>query len=115
TSVEEFLKRFPRLAAAPEAAWELMKAEIRIRRERGETPPLEEYLQRFPAFAPQLRVFYGLEAPFGDNGPSFENSEATHSAILNSTEPTPQLQVTLGTHITQGPPDGHVPATHPAE
>src|SRR5689334_2194529 len=52
--VEEYLRLEPHLGRDPEAILDLLCDEVVLREECGETPRLEEYLQRFPQFAGQL-------------------------------------------------------------
>ncbi len=53
--VEDFLARAPDLADSPEGVGDLIGSEIRLRENRGESPTLDEYLWRFPRYAPYLR------------------------------------------------------------
>jgi serine/threonine protein kinase/Tfp pilus assembly protein PilF len=52
---EEYMKRFPQVAACPEAALELIYGEMLVREELGERPTAEEYQARFPDRAEALR------------------------------------------------------------
>src|SRR5581483_9228509 len=54
--VEAYLERYPDLRADAESLLDLIYNEIFLRAQRGETPCLEEYLQRFPQFADELRL-----------------------------------------------------------
>jgi serine/threonine protein kinase/Tfp pilus assembly protein PilF len=54
-SAEDYLERFPQVAAAPDAAVELIYGEMLVREELGEQPAAEEYLSRFPRWAEGLR------------------------------------------------------------
>src|SRR5438132_9797827 len=53
--VEEYLKHYPALQLDREAVLDLIYNEVVLREGRNESPRLEEYLQRFPQFAVQLR------------------------------------------------------------
>jgi serine/threonine protein kinase/tetratricopeptide (TPR) repeat protein len=53
--VETYFARYPELAANAEAALDLIYNEIFLREQHGESPQLEEYLERFPQYAEQLR------------------------------------------------------------
>jgi serine/threonine-protein kinase len=54
-AVEAYLTQYPALQADAEAALLLIYQEVVLREERGEAPPLAEYLRRFPQWAEQLR------------------------------------------------------------
>jgi serine/threonine protein kinase/WD40 repeat protein len=62
---EDYLARFPQVAADPEAALELIYGELLVREELGERPAPEDYLARFPqraeALRQQLALHCGLE------------------------------------------------------
>src|SRR5947207_14746529 len=68
--VEDYLTRYPALQSDREGILDLICNEIDLREERGESPQLDEYLQRFPQFASQLglqfevhRALQGRPAP----------------------------------------------------
>ncbi len=52
---EDYLARFPHVAADPRAALELVHGELLVREELGERPADTEYLARFPDLADDLR------------------------------------------------------------
>jgi hypothetical protein len=54
--VEAYLAQHPALKAEAEAIVDLLYNEFRLRQKAGEAPRLEEYLERFPGLAGQLRV-----------------------------------------------------------
>jgi tRNA A-37 threonylcarbamoyl transferase component Bud32/tetratricopeptide (TPR) repeat protein len=54
-SVERLLEQYPEVAGDPEAVVGLIFSEMRLRRQGGETPMVDEYLGRFPALADLLR------------------------------------------------------------
>jgi serine/threonine protein kinase len=54
-SVNDYLARYPQVAADPAAACELIYCEFRLRLDRGEAVELSEYLDRFPDLAARLR------------------------------------------------------------
>src|SRR5207247_1179368 len=60
--VEELLRGHPPLQAEPEALLELIYNEVVLREERGEEPTLDEYMQRFPQLAPELRLQFEVHA-----------------------------------------------------
>src|SRR5439155_24781 len=55
---EAYLDQQPALRAHAEAALDLIAHEVLLRHALGETPPLEEYLRRFPQWASQLRDWF---------------------------------------------------------
>jgi len=55
-AVEAYLEREPTLKDDAEAVLELIYNEVVLREEAGEPPRLEEYQERFPLYADQLRV-----------------------------------------------------------
>jgi serine/threonine-protein kinase len=57
---EAYLARHPELGANPEYALEVVYGELLLREEQGETPPVEEFLQRFPQFAGQVQQLFDL-------------------------------------------------------
>ncbi|HEX8201598.1 MAG TPA: protein kinase, partial [Isosphaeraceae bacterium] len=71
--VEEYLRRFPELAADPAATWDLIATEIELRRFREPALTLSDYLGRFPAYRDQLLAIWPEgggteEGPRGDPG-----------------------------------------------
>jgi hypothetical protein len=52
---EEYLRRYPALAANPETVLELVYGEWLVREELGQRPDPEEYFRRFPQWADRLR------------------------------------------------------------
>jgi serine/threonine-protein kinase len=57
---EEYLQRYPALAAEPEHAVELVYGEFLVREELGEAPAPAEYLERFPRYAARLEDQFQL-------------------------------------------------------
>lgn len=78
--VEVYLAQQPALQGDPAAVLDLIYNEIVLREEAGELPQLDEYLRRFPKFAPELRL-------------QFEVEEAMRLGRLDSTEDDPTLAV----------------------
>ncbi len=76
--VEEYLQRFPELAADPSLLLELLNAEGALRRGQGEDVAPDEYLQRFPPHGAAIKVrlsalsqratLSGLQAPMHAEG-----------------------------------------------
>jgi len=52
--VESYLERHPALRTNVGGLLDLIYQEVVLRAERGETPQLADYLQRFPQLAPHL-------------------------------------------------------------
>ena len=61
--VEQYLEDFPELAAAGGVPCDLIYEEFHIRRQQGDEFSLDEYCQRFPARAAELRRLLGVDAP----------------------------------------------------
>ena len=57
---EEYLEAFPAVRDDAASAIDLIFAEFLLREERGERPPLEEFLRRFPQYAEELKLQIGL-------------------------------------------------------
>src|SRR5271170_2189057 len=55
-SAEAYLDAFPAIKDEAESAIDLIFAEFLLREERGERPPLEEFLDRFPQHAGELKL-----------------------------------------------------------
>ena len=53
--VEEYLRQLPELRDNSEGILDLVLHEVHLREEDGERPQLDEYLERFPELAAQLR------------------------------------------------------------
>jgi hypothetical protein len=53
-------------AAEGDEGLDLIYAEFLLRRQRGESPALEEYLWRFPSYAERLRLLFDLEQQLED-------------------------------------------------
>jgi serine/threonine protein kinase/tetratricopeptide (TPR) repeat protein len=64
--VETYFARYPDVAANPEAALDLIYNEIFLREQHGESPRLDEYVQRFPQYAEQLRLQFEVHEAFGE-------------------------------------------------
>jgi serine/threonine protein kinase/WD40 repeat protein len=67
---EDYLTRFPQLAADPEAALELICGELLVREELGEHPAPEEYQARFPQCAEGLRQHLQLYRDLEEASPA---------------------------------------------
>src|SRR5262249_10344301 len=76
--VEDCLKQYPALQLDPEAVLDLIYNEVVLREGRNESPRLEEYLQRFPQFAVQLRNQFDVHQVL-DTSPAGEKSPVPSS------------------------------------
>ena len=56
---ESFLEQFPEIAGSDESALELIYTEFTVREELGQQPTTEEYLDRFPRWAPACASNFG--------------------------------------------------------
>ena len=73
-SAATYLDEHPTLASAVDCAVELVYNEILLREGLGEVPQAEEYLQRFPQLAPQLRRLFEVHGAI-ESGNLFSTSE----------------------------------------
>lgn len=67
--VEEYLARFPELAANPSAGASLVRAEYHHRRLRDGAAAWDDYLRRFPQYEPQLRETWSAQEAPTQTGP----------------------------------------------
>jgi serine/threonine protein kinase/Tfp pilus assembly protein PilF len=104
---EDYLARFPHVAAAPEAALELIYGEMLVREELGEHPAAEEYLARFPLWAEglrqQLQIHQHLDAGVANTVPSPEHSDhpTQRTEPLDAAPPIPGLPAIPGYEIVE--------------
>jgi WD40 repeat protein len=68
-AVEAYLERQPALRDDPDAVLDLVYNEVILREQRGEKPRAEEYLERFPRRAPQLRLLFEMDRAFQPGTP----------------------------------------------
>jgi urea transport system substrate-binding protein len=80
-----------------EHAVDLLLGEFLVRRELGEAPTLDEYCQRFPHFAEQLRLHANLHLAPGQVGPAKE--EPGHGPEKESASPAAQTPFAGGEHF----------------
>jgi tetratricopeptide (TPR) repeat protein len=66
---EDYLRLYASRHTDPTFAVDLLFGEFRIRRQRGETPSLDEYRQRFPDLAEQLVIQVKLSDALASGGP----------------------------------------------
>src|SRR5262249_19305830 len=96
---------YPALGADPEAALELIYDEFLLREQRGESPALAEYQQRFPLYAARLRLQLLLhQAIAADSGPG-PDSRATVTGgaqgPLSAPSPTPSAAARAGSPVSR--------------
>jgi WD40 repeat protein len=65
--VEVYRQRWPSLQADEAAVLDLILNEILLREERAEAPQLEEYVQRFPAYAGKLQRWFEVQQTLQTN------------------------------------------------
>lgn len=79
--VEDYLAQHPMLAEQPERLIDLILAEVLLRADGGESPTLEEYLERFPTLGEPLRQRWAaiqlILQPTGDASPSSSEEPLT--------------------------------------
>jgi WD40 repeat protein len=97
--VETYLGQHPALWDQPEAVLDLLYQEIVLREERGEAPALEEYLKRFPRWAPQLQaqfaVHRALEAGDLEQAHAVPGRTAVTVALVVPEGDTPERRPTV--------------------
>ncbi len=64
---EHYVNAFPAVRDHSEAAIDLIFAEYLLREERGEQPPLEEFLRRFPEHADEFKLQIELHREMDDD------------------------------------------------
>src|SRR5260370_38824834 len=72
TAVEAYLEQYPLLRTDDQAVLDLIYHEVLLRAERGETPQLNDYVQRFPHYQDQLRCQFEVHAAL-ESGHLFGN------------------------------------------
>ena len=82
---EVYLEPYAALQADVEKALELVYGEFLLREERGETPTLEEYVQRFPQYAERLRQQWNLHRALTSDLSQIEQGEEArrHDTVLS--------------------------------
>lgn len=78
---ETYLKLHPALAAAWADSFELVNSEFRIRKELGENPTIDEFLERFPQFAAKL---HKIEAELNPSYPPPTTNLNTPAAVIST-------------------------------
>src|SRR5438046_473 len=64
-AIEVFLNEHPAWRNDTDALLDLIHAEVVLREEAGESPQLDEYLDRFPLLAEAVRELFALHRPAG--------------------------------------------------
>ena len=78
---EEYLESFPAVRDHAPAAIDLIFAEFLLREERGERPPLEEFLRRFPEHADELKLQIELHREMDDDPSLAAARSATRTSL----------------------------------
>src|SRR5947209_8627240 len=63
-AVEAYLEQEPALRDDADAVLDLLFREVTLREERGEAPPLDELLRRFPQYDALVRLQFSLHRAF---------------------------------------------------
>jgi tetratricopeptide (TPR) repeat protein/tRNA A-37 threonylcarbamoyl transferase component Bud32 len=87
-SVEAYIAEQPVLRDDPEAILDLIYQEVLLREEHGESPRLEEYLQRFPELAPQLQLQFELEGALCTRPPPRPDGSDTAQSGFTTSAPS---------------------------
>lgn len=87
-----------------EPAIDLIFGEFLARRERGESPTLDEYSLRFPEFAGQLRLHVGLYDALAEVGPARDDSASGPGEDLSTASHAAQTPA-----VASGPPEAAAP------
>jgi tRNA A-37 threonylcarbamoyl transferase component Bud32 len=100
--VEDYLRRYPELAADPDGALGLIADEFNLRRRREPDCSVEDYLRRFPQYREQLPARL-------QTAPGQGRAERGGAAEAAPPRPlTPDTPADLG-GVKTGPPEGEVP------
>ncbi len=84
-SAEHYLDAFPAVRDHAESAIDLIFAEFLLREQRGEQPPLEEFLLRFPRHAGELKLVFEVHREMGSfSFPSHVQGDP--GAVLDATD-----------------------------
>ncbi len=78
---EHYLDAFPAVRDHSSAAIDLIFAEYLLREERGEQPPLEEFLRRFPEHAEELKLQIELHREMDDDPAVAAGRSATRRTL----------------------------------
>ncbi len=84
--VEDYLKRLPP-QAGEEAAVELIYHEVVLRERHGESPQLDDYLRRFPQYAPRLERQFALHRLLEDDSLA-DLDDPTRDFLLVPSQPS---------------------------
>jgi serine/threonine-protein kinase len=93
---EEYLARHPELNAHSEYALEVVYGEVLLREEDGETPQVEEYLERFPQFTSQIHRLFDVHravrsACLADSPAPDLHHQDTHPEFGGAAAPLPAI------------------------
>jgi tetratricopeptide (TPR) repeat protein/tRNA A-37 threonylcarbamoyl transferase component Bud32 len=87
--VESYLEQHPTLRADTQALLDLIYNEILVREDAGQSPPLEEYLHRFPELAAELRLQFEVEHAI-QGAPTLRAEQQRTADGLASLPPAPK-------------------------
>ncbi|MGF1583402.1 MAG: tetratricopeptide repeat protein [Gemmataceae bacterium] len=93
--VEDYLSKHPELGDDPDAMLDLLYQEFVLRERMGETPDVDEYVERFPELATEINLQFRIDDAFADG--DFDSTDFTQS-------------LASGQNL---PPDGPVTQTEP--
>ena len=83
-TAEEYLRRFPQIAADDELALDVIYGEFLLREELGEKPDVRDFQTRFPEFADTLLDQIEFHRAMAANGPSRLSEQDTHRSALSA-------------------------------
>jgi DNA-binding beta-propeller fold protein YncE/tRNA A-37 threonylcarbamoyl transferase component Bud32 len=87
TQAESYLEQYPTLAENPTCAVELIFQEFLLREQLGEAPRPEEFVQRFPQFAQQLKLVFQVDRQIGEEWPPEAAAPARTEAAAGMDRP----------------------------
>jgi eukaryotic-like serine/threonine-protein kinase len=88
-SAEAYLDAFPAIRDDAESTVDLIFAEFLLREERGEPPPLEEFLGRFPQHAGELKLQIELHRALEAGGEPEANGSGHSVTLPEGSRPEP--------------------------
>jgi serine/threonine-protein kinase len=85
--VEDYLAAHPGLA--DDALLDLIFQEVVLRERRGETPPLDEYVRRFPRLAETLRLQFSVDRALWESSSGSEDLDPSTRSTVRGAVPAP--------------------------
>lgn len=91
-TAESYFEQYPALGSEAEYAVDLVYSEYLLREELGEAPVPDEYLRRFPQFAPQLERQFALHAELSSTSNSIldECAGTAPESVDQTVDPVPE-------------------------